>query len=98
MPVTIHHRPRLSPTTVDPSAFTATAAPATVQPAAAVRPTDAGERSLESIEQQHILSVLRGANWVIEGPRGAAKILGLHPNTLRSRLKKLGISRAHEGS
>ncbi len=30
---------------------------------------------------------------MIEGPRGAAAILGLHPNTLRSRLKKLGVSR-----
>ena len=30
---------------------------------------------------------------VIDSPRGAAKILNLHPNTLRSRLKKLGISR-----
>ena len=38
-------------------------------------------------------------NWVIEGPRGAAQILGLHPNTLRSRLKKLGIARStHEPS
>jgi len=31
---------------------------------------------------------------VIEGDRGAAKILDLHPNTLRSRMKKLGIDRA----
>ena len=38
-------------------------------------------------------------NWVIDGPRGAAQILGLHPNTLRSRLKKLGITRSsHEPS
>jgi hypothetical protein len=29
----------------------------------------------------------------VEGSRGAAKILGLHPNTLRSRMKKLGIRR-----
>jgi transcriptional regulator with GAF, ATPase, and Fis domain len=34
---------------------------------------------------------------VIEGLEGAAKILGLHPNTLRSRMKKLGIARTrHE--
>ena len=32
---------------------------------------------------------------VIDGPRGAAKLLGLHPNTLRSRMKKLGITRPH---
>jgi DNA-binding PucR family transcriptional regulator len=29
----------------------------------------------------------------VQGSRGAAKILGLHPNTLRSRMKKLGIRR-----
>ena len=55
--------------------------------------------SLEAIESRHFLTVLRQTNWVIEGPRGAAQILGLHPNTLRSRLKKLGIARStHEPS
>ncbi|MBX7165893.1 MAG: sigma 54-interacting transcriptional regulator [Pirellulales bacterium] len=49
--------------------------------------------SLEEIERQHILAVLRQTDWVIDGARGAAKILNLHPNTLRSRLKKLGIAR-----
>jgi formate hydrogenlyase transcriptional activator len=44
-------------------------------------------------------AVLEQTAWVIDGPRGAAKILGLHPNTLRSRMKKLGITRtANEGS
>ncbi len=50
--------------------------------------------SLETIERDHISAVLHESNWVIEGPGGAAKILGLHPNTLRHRLKKLGIERA----
>jgi transcriptional regulator of acetoin/glycerol metabolism len=49
--------------------------------------------SLESIEKSHILSVLGQTNWRIEGEGGAAQILGLHPNTLRSRMKKLGITR-----
>jgi formate hydrogenlyase transcriptional activator len=31
---------------------------------------------------------------VIEGPKGAAQVLKLHPNTLRSRMDKLGIKRA----
>ena len=50
--------------------------------------------SLEEVERRHILDVLGQTNWVIEGPRGAAGILGLHPNTLRSRMKKLGIVRS----
>ncbi len=53
-----------------------------------------GPSSLEEVERHHMESVLKQTDWVIDGPRGAAKILGLHPNTLRSRLKKLGISRA----
>ena len=54
---------------------------------------------LEDVERDHILAVLRQTQWVIDGPRGAAAVLGLHPNTLRSRLKKLGLSRSsHEPS
>ena len=53
--------------------------------------------SLESSTRSHILAALEKSHWVIDGPRGAAKILALHPNTLRSRMKKLGIARApHE--
>jgi hypothetical protein len=55
--------------------------------------------SLETIERRHISAALRQTKWVIGGPRGAAEILGLHPNTLRSRLKKLGLTRcSHEPS
>jgi len=49
--------------------------------------------SLEETERRHILAVLEQAGWVIEGAKGAAKILNLHPNTLRGRMKKLGIRR-----
>jgi PAS domain S-box-containing protein len=49
---------------------------------------------LEAVEREHILTVLRHTHWVITGPRGAARVLGLNPSTLRSRIKKLGISRA----
>jgi formate hydrogenlyase transcriptional activator len=50
--------------------------------------------TLEDMERNHIAAVLQQTSWVVDGPRGAARILGLHPNTLRSRLKKLGIQRA----
>ncbi len=60
-----------------------------------VSATAAGARlALEDVERHHILNVLGRTGWVIEGPKGAATVLGLHPNTLRSRLKKLGIERA----
>ena len=49
--------------------------------------------SLEEIERNHIIKVLKEARGVIEGPKGAAIILNVHPNTLRSRIKKLSIDR-----
>ncbi len=48
---------------------------------------------LKSVERQHILAALARTNWVIEGANGAAQILDLHPNTLRSRMKRLRIRR-----
>jgi transcriptional regulator with GAF, ATPase, and Fis domain len=49
---------------------------------------------LDTVERDYILSVLRHTKWVISGPRGAATVLGLNPSTLRSRIKKFGISRS----
>jgi transcriptional regulator with GAF, ATPase, and Fis domain len=60
----------------------------------AAEPVTKPSASLEDVERNHILMVLAQTNWVIDGARGAATILGLHPNTLRSRLKKLGVARA----
>ncbi|HEV3237545.1 MAG TPA: sigma 54-interacting transcriptional regulator [Gemmataceae bacterium] len=61
--------------------------------------TTRGIVTLEANERAHILAALQETDWVVEGPKGAAMILGLHPNTLRSRMKKLGINRVtHENS
>ena len=49
--------------------------------------------TLEELERTHIVAVLNQTGGVVEGPRGAAKILGLHPNTLRHRIQKLGLKR-----
>src|SRR5262249_41302531 len=59
------------------------------------RPPDGGapRPTLEDVERDYILTVLRETNWVITGPRGAAKVLGINPSTLRNRMKKFGISR-----
>jgi transcriptional regulator of acetoin/glycerol metabolism len=46
---------------------------------------------LDNIMREHILKTLNQTNWRISGKKGAAYILGLHPNTLRHRMKKLGI-------
>jgi formate hydrogenlyase transcriptional activator len=49
--------------------------------------------TLESVEREHILRVLRETAWVIGGPNGAAARLGINRTTLNNRLRKLGISR-----
>jgi PAS domain S-box-containing protein len=49
--------------------------------------------TLEDVERSHIISVLDETDWIISGEKGAAGLLGLNPNTLRSRIQKLGINR-----
>jgi formate hydrogenlyase transcriptional activator len=49
--------------------------------------------TLEAAERRHIENALRRAGWRINGTGNAAERLGLHPNTLRFRMKKLGIRR-----
>ena len=56
-------------------------------------------KDLHTLQREHILAALRRSGWVIEGERGAARQLGLHPNTLRSRIRRLGLKRTdHEAS
>jgi chemotaxis protein methyltransferase CheR len=50
-------------------------------------------RKLEEVERDHIIKTLEKTNWRIAGDHGAAVLLGLHPNTLRSRMDKLGIKK-----
>ncbi len=50
--------------------------------------------TLNEIERNHILAALHKTGGKIEGANGAAKILDLHPNTLRHRMQKLGIRTA----
>ncbi|MDQ3819182.1 MAG: sigma 54-interacting transcriptional regulator, partial [Acidobacteriota bacterium] len=49
--------------------------------------------TLEELERRYITEVLEKTCWRIHGKKGAAELLGLNPNTLRSRLQKLGIQR-----
>ena len=50
-------------------------------------------QDFEEIERAHILAVLEACQWRIKGAGQAAERLGLHPSTLYSRMKKLGIAR-----
>ena len=48
-------------------------------------------RSMEAIEYDHIVRVLKHTDWKVSGKEGAAEILGLKRGTLRARMQKLGI-------
>ncbi len=63
-------------------------------PATAGEATPSGGRSnLDAVQRAHIEAVLAECGWKINGPGNAAERLALHPNTLRFRMKKLGIRR-----
>lgn len=49
--------------------------------------------TVKEVERNLILKTLSDTGWRIEGKNGAAKILGLHPSTLRARMHKHGIVR-----
>ncbi|MBI4538642.1 MAG: sigma 54-interacting transcriptional regulator [Gemmatimonadetes bacterium] len=50
-------------------------------------------KRLLAAERQYTVSVLEEHKWKIEGEDGAAEALGLHPSTLRGRMRRLGIRR-----
>jgi PAS domain S-box-containing protein len=79
---------------IAPDHLPAPAAPAVAAPPVPSPAASQPQPSLEAVERDHILTVLKQTNWVIAGPHGAAAILGLPPSTLSNRMKKLGISRA----
>ena len=60
-------------------------------PQRAVAVRDSG--TLEEMERQYVEEALRRCRWRINGRGNAAEVLGLHPNTLRNRMKKFGIQR-----
>jgi PAS domain S-box-containing protein len=49
--------------------------------------------SLDDVDRNYIRRILDHAGWRIEGKAGAAELLKIHPNTLRFRMRKLGIER-----
>ena len=55
-------------------------------------PTAPGDfRTLDTIVSEHIKGALTATQGRVEGPQGAARLLGVNPHTLRGRMRKLGI-------
>ena len=71
-------------------------------PAASVDAPDAGEEvltyeELTTRERKNLLVALKKAKGKVSGSGGAAKLLGIKPTTLASRLKAMGIERGIVG-
>ncbi len=59
-----------------------------------VKETAPGDfKPMEEMEHEYILQVLKARKWKIGGGDSAASTLGMHVNTLRGRMKKLGITK-----
>ncbi|MFT7542445.1 MAG: transcriptional regulator with GAF, ATPase, and Fis domain [Gammaproteobacteria bacterium] len=54
-------------------------------------------KGIRDFERKNFINVLNHHHWKLSGPGGAADFLGLHPATLTSRLKTLGIERPRHG-
>lgn len=65
--------------------------PGELRAPARAEPAPAPALSLEEVERRHILAVLEQTGGAIAGPKGAAKLLGVPPSTLRSRMERLRI-------
>jgi PAS domain S-box-containing protein len=50
-------------------------------------------QELEELERANILRALESVNWKISGDGGAARLLGMNPSTLTSRMKALNIKK-----
>jgi transcriptional regulator with GAF, ATPase, and Fis domain len=47
--------------------------------------------NLDAVQRRHIENVLERCGWRINGSGNTAERLGIHPNTLRFRMEKLGV-------
>ncbi len=63
------------------------------EPVPAAAPA-APPQSIQAVERGHIIAMLKKTGGVIEGPKGAARLLNMNASTTRFRMKKLGITRA----
>jgi len=53
-------------------------------------------KSMEEMEKEHIMAALQKCGGKVSGPGGAAELLKMQPQTLFSKMKKLGIKQGYE--
>lgn len=75
----------------EPLSFDDLGAPVSVKAGAALPQTGEEVLALDAVIARHIRRVLGITGGKIYGPGGAGELLGVNPNTLRYRMRKLGI-------
>jgi transcriptional regulator with GAF, ATPase, and Fis domain len=65
----------------------------TVARAADETPSVLTAKDLQQLERDNIVRALESTDWRVSGERGAARLLGMKPSTLSSRMKALGLAR-----
>ena len=71
---------------IHPAAITGSPSPGRDSSAAVSGPVE-----LDRVMSRHIRKVLNQCGGRVEGEKGAARLLDIHPSTLRKRMKKMGI-------
>ncbi len=83
--------PSPTSTVADTSAANAGSPSKRTYPPVATSPSGSTEHTLDEAMRVHIETALRASCGRVEGPLGAAARLNINPNTLRSRMRRLGI-------
>jgi transcriptional regulator with GAF, ATPase, and Fis domain len=74
-----------------PLPFIDVAVPSMLSPSPAISPETENSLTLDMVDRAHIGCVLQICGGKVQGKDGAAAILGLHPSTLRNKMRKLGV-------
>jgi formate hydrogenlyase transcriptional activator len=82
----------------DPLRATGRAVPPVPAAASSLGTGSPADHSFDAVAREHVRAVLERCAWRINGPGGAAGVLAVHPNTLRSRMKRLGLARPQASS
>ena len=65
--------------------------PVPLPPSTTAAPAEIELITIDEIQRRHIKGILAATEGRVYGDKGAAKILGLKPSTLQSRMKRLGM-------
>jgi len=70
-------------------------APTPARPAAPQADQILTVEQMQQLERENLTRALESTGWKVTGEQGAARLLGMNPSTLNSRIRALGLKRPH---